>query len=146
MKWAIYDATSNNFCATTAAQNIDCYSYASSTNTYSLAKTWSTSAIGYPYCMSFSVMDTLIVSVGRFIVYYNITQATPTAYLTLTDVNDIFVLDNTYDMSYMATGMRYGEVGLWKMRFANNSNTIINQNNRRNRNNNTEIINNDELQ
>lgn len=72
--------------------------------------------------MSFSVPGTLIVTVSRSIVYYNLSLSPPAPYLTLSDVDDIFVMDNTNGMSYMVTGMRHGQVGLWKMKTINNNN------------------------
>lgn len=36
--------------------------------------------------------------------------------MNISDVDNIFVLDNTPDMSYIITGMQHGQVGLWRLR------------------------------
>lgn len=121
LKWAIFDIVSDFFCATTFdLKNIDCYRYNTGTNLYVADKTWSTTAIGAPYCMSFGIVNTLIASVSNKLVFYNLSQATPTDYLTYIDVEDIFVLDSTIDMTYIVTGMNNGHVSIWKKNIISN--------------------------
>lgn len=70
--------------------------------------------------MSFGIVNTLIASVSNKLVFYNLSQATPTDYLTYIDVEDIFVLDSTIDMTYIVTGMNNGHVSIWKKNIISN--------------------------
>lgn len=60
--------------------------------------------------MGFGFAESILVTVNRDIVFYLISLNTSFTkeYFVLNDVAPIFVMDNTPDMGYLATGMQHG--------------------------------------
>lgn len=112
VRWAIFDYTINYLCVTSRDQYIRCFQYNSGGNTYAQDIGWSTNS--YPYCLGFGIPNTLISSVLDQIVFYNTSIASPTKYLNYTDVEPIFVMDSTPNLSHLVTGMQTGHISIWE--------------------------------
>lgn len=113
IRWAFYANTGNLICKTSRDRSIKCYDYDSAFNVYRLGRNWVAS--DYPYCMNFGLAQTIITTIGNKIVFYTTQNYTRTdVYFELIDVEPIFVLDSTSDVSLMASGMQNGSVSTWK--------------------------------
>lgn len=65
--------------------------------------------------MNANINGQLLISADKNLVFLNLTTDIPKTILSAQDQNDVFVCDISKNGKYVASGMRNGEVTIWKL-------------------------------
>lgn len=115
LKFVIFSPYYDQFYVAANDKTIKFYSINPSTTKYDISYSYSTQPYGSPNCINANIKDQLLITADKNLVFLNLTTGIPKPILSAQDQADVFVCDISKDGKYVASGMRNGELTIWKL-------------------------------